>query len=74
MWPAPKIPDWAERAGCPLPLAGESLHDYVERLGLSFDELIADLDTRIPDTANRRLANELQRSCPECFSRYRYLV
>ena len=74
VWPSPQIPKWAEDAGCPLPLAGESFYDYVERLGLNFDELVADLDTRVPDMANNRLANTLRKACPECFKKYRYVV
>lgn len=71
MWPKPQIPKWAAVAGCPLPDGWESFFDYVERLGLNFDELVADLDVRIPDMANRRLAHELQKSCPNSYMRYR---
>jgi hypothetical protein len=70
MWPKPEIPEWAEAAGCPLPLAGESFYDYVCRLGLDFDEVVADLDVRCPDMANQRLAAHLKHGAPDCFNAY----
>lgn len=71
MWPKPEIPRWAIEAGCPQPHSQETFYDYVERLGLNFDEMVADIDSRIPDTANRRLARALEKGAPECFDRYR---
>lgn len=74
MWPKPEIPGWAQDAGCPSPWPGESFYDYVTRLGIDFDVLVADLDSRIPDTANRRLAHTLEKGAPNCFIRYRNIV
>jgi hypothetical protein len=70
MWPAPEIPRWAAESGCPLPLAGESFYEYVTRLGLDFDELVVDLDSRVPEMANQRLAAHLKHGAPTCFYRY----
>jgi tRNA(His) 5'-end guanylyltransferase len=70
MWPSPEIPRWAKESGCPLPLVEESFYTYVNRLGLDFDEVVADLDSRCLDLANQRLAEHLKRGAPNCFRNY----
>lgn len=71
MWPRPEIPEWARKAGCPQPQEGESFYDYVDRLGINFDEMVADLDARVPDMANQRLANALRLGAPSCYEGYK---
>ena len=68
--PSPKIPSWAESAGCPSPREKETFEEYVVRLGLDFDELVSDLTAATAEIANLRLAAELRNTHPQAFDGY----
>lgn len=65
-----RLPDWAIWAGCPVPHEGELFDDYVRRLGLDPEPMLAGLNERTESLANDRLASVLMRQCPYAFSDY----
>lgn len=69
-WPAPEPPAWALEAGCPAPLAGEDFCSYVERLGLSPERFLVELQPRTVEFVNIRLASALAAEAPRTFRAY----
>lgn len=64
------LPDWAIWAGCPEPQEGELFDDYVRRLGLDPEPMLAGLDERTESLATYRLWSALMRQCPSAFADY----
>jgi len=65
-----QLPEWAIQAGCPQPHSGELFDDYVRRLGLDPEPMLAGLTERTESLATYRLWSALMRKCPAAFAEY----
>ena len=63
----PHVPEWAIDGGCPPPETGETYRAYVERIGLDFHQLTADLTRRTAPVAHTRLMHALADKYPEAW-------
>lgn len=60
----PRVPEWALWSGLPAPEQDENFVEYVSRMGLDPDPLLAGLSENSLSIANMRLATELMRQLP----------
>ena len=68
--PLPLLPEWAKWSGLPEPGPQEGFCEYVRRLGLDPEPLLAGLNEGTYGLLNTRLAAALMRHAPDAHRRY----